>query len=403
MGLGWHDARRMVTGEIGRRAPAPPVEEARLADALGRVLAEEVLADRDQPPFDRSTRDGFAARAADLASPPTRLRIAGEVAAGAWFSGRVGSGECVEIMTGAPVPTGADAVLMVEHATRDGDSIVVGRAVAAGENIVPAGSEIRRGEPALRRGTRLDPAGLALAASLGCSRPRVFARPRVAIVTTGDELVEIGEAPAPAQIRNSNAVSLAAQVAHAGGLQVPAPIARDDRAALRAAFERALDGADLLLATGGVSMGKHDHVEGALADLGAEVVFDGVDIRPGKPVVFGRVRGRPFFGLPGNPLSTMVTFELFARPAVELLGGAGPPPLRFLVARLATDFRHRPIPLTLFLPAALDGEGAGVTVRPLPSRGSGDLASMARADVLMVVPPGTAEIVAGAFVSMMPK
>jgi molybdopterin molybdotransferase len=408
MTLALLDARAAVLRDLLADARSPRVEGVLLDQAVGRVLAAPLVADRDQPPFDRVTRDGFAVRAVDVAgaseATPVELGVDGEVPAGAELAGRVEAGRCVEIMTGAPLPAGADAVVMVEHTERPSPGAVrVRRAVAAGENVVPRGSELGQGAVALPAGARLDPAAVALAASLGCAEPQVRARPRVAIVSTGDELVEVAETPRPSQIRNSNRHSLTAQVARAGGAPLPAPIARDDPGALRAVLERALEGADLLLLSGGVSMGKHDYVEQVLADLGARVVFDSVDIRPGRPLVFGQVRGRPFFGLPGNPLSTMVTFELFVRPALAVLGGADAPPLHLMRAPLARPFRQRAVPLTVFVPARLETDGLATTVHALPSQGSGDLAAMARADVLMVIEPGTAEIAAGALVALLPK
>jgi molybdopterin molybdotransferase len=419
MSLPLSQARAAVVNEvaaaIGRAGPRPS-EAVALEQAAGRVLAAPVHADRDQPPFDRSTRDGFAVRSADVAgaaAAPVALRLLGEVAAGASFGGQVVPGACVEIMTGAPLPAGADAVVMVEHSERPGpDAVLIRRPVRAGENFVPRGAELRAGAAAFPAGRPLDPAALALLASLGCARPRVFARPRVAVVATGDELVGLGEAPSPTQIRDSNRYSLAAQIARAGGEPVVMPTVGDDLGAITARLGEAVAAADLLLVSGGVSMGKYDHVEAALAALGARVVFDGVDIRPGRPLVFGFVGdgpgAKPFFGLPGNPLSTMVTFELFARPAVELLGGHGEAaPLRLLAARLAAAYAQRKLPLTALVPAALaaadGGEAACLQVRPLPSQGSGDLAAMAAADALMVIEPGTTELPAGAWVPVLPK
>jgi molybdopterin molybdotransferase len=405
-------------------------EQVSLGDAAGRVLAADVLADRDQPPFDRSTRDGFAVRAADVAgaSPerPAAVRRVGEVAAGSAFSGRVEGGACVEIMTGAPLPPGTDAVVMVEHTERAGEDIQVRRSVVAGENIVPRGSELRAGALACAAGATLDPATVGLLASLGVARPQVVARPRVAVLATGDELVPVESTPAAAQIRDSNRHTLAAQIARAGGLPLPQPIVRDDPGAIRSALAQAIAGADLLLVSGGVSMGKYDFVEGALAELGARVVFDGVDIRPGKPLVFGTigaqrdgqgqedVRRIPFFGLPGNPLSTLVTFELFVRPAIGLLlGRAESPALATTGARLAVDYAQRKLPLTVFVPAAFvplpsDDPAAPATVplcavKPVPSQGSGDLRSMAAADALMIVEPGTTDLPAGSLVAVLPK
>ena len=360
-------------------------------------------------------------RAADVAgaSPerPAAVRRVGEVAAGAAFSGRVDGGSCVEIMTGAPLPPGTDAVVMVEHTSRAGDEIQVRRPVVAGENIVPRGSELGAGALACAAGASLDPATIGLLASLGAARPQVVARPRVAVLATGDELVSVEVIPAPSQIRDSNRHTLAAQIVRAGGQPLPQPIVHDDPAAIQTALAQAVAEADLLLVSGGVSMGKYDFVEGALAQLGARVVFDGVDIRPGKPLVFGVIgtggsEGRriPFFGLPGNPLSTLVTFELFVRPAIGLLlGRAEAPALATTGARLAVDYAQRKLPLTVFVPAAFvtsDDPAVMVplvAVQPVPSQGSGDLKSMAAADALMIVEPGTTALPAGSMVAVLPK
>lgn len=408
MPLSLLEARAAVLAELDA-CRAPAVEVVPLDEALGRVLAADVRADRDQPPFPRVTRDGFAVRAADVAGAsaqgPVALAVIGELPPGRAFPGQVGPRQCVEIMTGAALPEGADAVVMVEHTERpSAGTVAIKRAVASAENVVARGSELGAGAVALAARRRLDASALGLLASLGCTRPSVFARTRVAIVATGDELVELAEAPAPMQIRNSNRHSLAAQVARAGGEPRPAPIARDDRQALRAVVDEALAGADLLLLSGGVSMGKYDFVEDVLESLGGRVVFDGVAIRPGKPLVFGRVRDVPFFGLPGNPLSTMVTFELFARPALERLAGADAAPLHFTQAPLAEDYQQRTVPLTVFVPARLESsEGSVTAVRPIPSQGSGDLAAMARADCLMVVAPGASALAAGTLVPLLPK
>jgi len=332
------------------------------------------------------------------------LQVIGEVPPGAPFTIPVGPRQCVEIMTGAALPDGADAVVMVEHTERpSAGTVAIRRSVAPAENVVARGSELGAGAIALSGRRRLDPSALALLASLGCARPRVFVRPRVAIIATGDELVRVDETPRPTQIRDSNRHSLAAQVLRAGGVPRPAPIGRDDRAALRAIVEQALADADLLLLSGGVSMGKYDFVEDVLAELGGRVVFDGVAIRPGRPLVFGRVRDVPFFGLPGNPLSTMVTFELFARPALDRLAGVGAAPLHFTQAPLAAHYTQRAVPLTVFVPAQLDMVDSVTAVRPLPSQGSGDLVSMARADCLMVVEPGATTLAAGSSVRLLPK
>jgi molybdopterin molybdotransferase len=399
--LSYQEARDQVVAEMGAAGARPEgtadAEEVALEAAAGRVLAEEVVADRDQPPFHRSTRDGFAVRASEV---PGALRVVGEAPAGSAFTGRVGAGECVEIMTGAPLPDGADAVVMVEHVTRAGDRVEVGRGVAPGENVVPAGSELAAGARAVARGTRLRAAEIALLASVGRARVRVGRLPRVAIVATGEEIVDVTATPGPFQIRNSNTYSLAAQVLAAGGAPLRLAPARDELGSLRAQLERAFAEGDLVLLSGGVSAGKYDLVEQVLAELGARFVWDSVDIRPGKPAVFGFARGVPFFGLPGNPVSTMVTFELFARPAVELAAGAKDVRLRLLHAPLAGDFSQRALALTVFAPATLD-EAGRVTV--IPTQGSGDIAAAVRADGFAVLAPGLTRVAAGTMVPFLPR
>jgi molybdopterin molybdotransferase len=376
--LTFEEARACVVANARRGVETEPVPTLR---AAGRVIAEGVAADRDYPPFARSARDGFAVRAEDL---PGELKIIGEVRAGQVFGGVVGAGEAVEIMTGAPMPAGADAVVMVEHAERAGDKVRIGQR-ASGDNFSPQGVEARAGAVVLEAGRRLGFAEIAMLAMVGRECVQVFRKPRVAILPTGDEIVEAGERPAPFQIRNSNAWSLAAQVERAGGVPEILPIARDNYESTRSMIERGLE-ADLLLLSGGVSAGKYDIVEKVLADLGAEFFFDRVKIQPGQPLVYGFIRegparGKQFFGLPGNPASTMVTFEVFARAAVELLGGGNDAPLPLLRARLTRPFRHKP-GLTRFLPARLSLDGA--TVAPEAWQGSGDVASLARANAFLV-------------------
>jgi molybdopterin molybdotransferase len=372
--LTFEEARECVLRNARR---ASGTESVCLADAAGRVLAETVAADRDYPPFPRSARDGYALRAADL---PRDLNIIGEVRAGEVFEGEVKPGEAVEIMTGAPLPAGADAVVMIEHTQRNGDRVAVERMLQPGDNFSPKGIEARAGQAVLEPGRRLGFAEIAMLAMVGRERIETFRKPTVAIVPTGDEIVEAGERPAEHQIRNSNAWSLAAQAARAGGLPRMLAIARDNYESTRASIEQGLE-ADLLLLSGGVSAGKYDIVEKVLADLGAEFFFDRIKIQPGQPLVFGTCRGKQFFGLPGNPASTMVTFEVFARAAVELLGGESEARLPLLRARLATTFRHKP-GLTRFLPALLSVDGA--TLTPLAWHGSGDVPTLARSNAFLV-------------------
>jgi molybdopterin molybdotransferase len=341
-------------------------------------LAEALVAERDYPAVARSVRDGYAVRALDL---PGDLEVIGEVRAGESFNGEIGAGQAVEIMTGAPVPQGADAVVMVEYVRHEGARVIVAQSAAPGQFINPQGCEARARQTLLQPGMRLDFTRIAMLAAAGKVRVPVYAAPRVAIVATGDEIVPVSETPRDFQIRNSNAFSLAAQVARAGGVPEILPVARDELAHTRDLIERGL-GADLLLLSGGVSAGKYDLVERVLEGLGAEFFFDRVLIQPGQPLVFGRARGRFFFGLPGNPSSTMVTFEIFARAALELLGGQNEVALHMPFARLAEEFHHKP-GLTRFLPAHLSADGAAVT--PVAWHGSSDVPALARANAFMVV------------------
>src|SRR5580700_7520636 len=387
--LVFEEARRVVVDHASQLAPAAD-ETLNLLHAAGRVLAEPIAADRDIPPFPRSTRDGYAVHAADLAKLPAKLKVIGEIKAGpSQAASTLNRGQAYSIMTGAPVPQKADAVVMVEYTSSQADSVEITKGVAPGENIVAQGAEAKSGALLLDRGARLNEAAIALAASVGRSRLQVFVRPRIAVLTTGDEIVDVDADIRSTQIRNSNTYSLAVQIQKAGGEPVLLPIAPDEPRRLRELIEEGLQ-SDLLIMTGGVSMGRYDLVEQVLADLQAEFFFAGAKIQPGKPVVFGRVSSRGgsqsvraesssepshkyFFGLPGNPLSTMVTFELFSRPILEALAGASARPRMFLHARLKSAIHIKP-GLTRFLPATLSGEFEKTQVELVPWQGSGDIA-----------------------------
>jgi len=377
--LSFQEARACVVEKVSAARVLPAAEEVALEDVAGRVLAEEICADRDYPAAARSIRDGYAVRSQDL---PGTLRVIGEVRAGEAFAGQVGPGQAVEIMTGAPVPAGTDAVVMVEDVEREGDSIRAG-ASAAGRWIHPRATEARRGERILEAGRRLGFAEVAMLATVGKARVLVCRRPRTAILPTGDEIVEVAGEPQEHQVRDANSRSLAAQVRRAGGLPEVLPVARDLRGPTRELIQRGL-GCDLLLVSGGVSAGRYDVVEEVLAGFGAEFYFDRVLIRPGQPTVFGCAQGVFFFGLPGNPVSTMVTFEIFARAALELLGGQSEAALPLVLARLTHEVRHPP-GLTRFLPARLSADGNGVT--PIPWQGSSDVFAVARANAWLVAEP----------------
>lgn len=420
-----------------------PSEEVLLMQGLGRVLAEPIRADRDFPPFPRATRDGFAVRADDLANGVTLLRVVGQVRAGDSYDLPLASGEAVEIMTGAAVPAGADAVVMVEYTEcksapvidrkeREGtqrrqepeqtnpdpgdvlglreaeqddpdeavaeEVVAIKRGVTTGENIVPAGAEAQAGQELLPGGVRLGPAQIALAAAAGKASVKVYRKPRVAILSTGDELVEVAEKPGPSQIRNSNSYSVAALVAECGGEPVQFPIAPDEEGKLTELIQEGLK-ADILLLSGGVSMGKFDLVEQALKSLGAKFFFTGALIQPGKPVVFGEVGAIPFFGLPGNPVSVMVTFELFARQMVEALSGAQPERLKSAKAKLRKELKTK-TGLTRFLPAKLEGGLEDPEVEGVPWQGSGDMLAAARANCYLVVPPDREKLAKGEMVTV---
>jgi molybdopterin molybdotransferase len=404
--LSFEDARRVVEAHAALLRPAG-TETVPLLDSASRALAEPVIADRDFPPFPRATRDGYALRAADLGSLPAKLKVVAEIKAGASpdsLALRVEPGKAASIMTGAPAPDGADAVVMVEYTSRTGDEVEVTRAVKTGENIVPPGAEARRGVPLLPVGTRIDHSAIAAAASVGKAKLQVYVKPRIAILATGDEIVGIDQAPGPTQIRNSNSYSLAAQVAAAGGAPVILPVAPDEPARLRELIEEGLR-ADLLLLSGGVSMGKYDLVERVLDQLKAEFLFTGAQIQPGRPIVFGKCavgvgRETCFFGLPGNPVSTMVTFELFARPVIEALAGMSLHKLIFTRARLKKDIKTK-TGLTRFLPGLLSGEFERAEVELAGWQGSGDIAATARANCYVVIPPDRERIEAGEWIAVM--
>jgi molybdopterin molybdotransferase len=421
--LTFEQARHAVEQQAATVVPRG-IETVDLLHASGRVLAESLSADRDIPPFPRATRDGYAVQASDVAALPVRLKVVGEIKAGALLNeipSQLFAGEAASIMTGAPAPRGADAVVMVEFTSRRGEQVEITRGVVAGENVVPRGAEAALGAQLVSAGSRLNEASIALAASVGRSRLQVYARPRVAVLTTGDEIVDVEAGPGPTQIRNSNSYSLAAQIQRAGGDPVMLPIAPDEPQRLRQLIEQGLQ-ADLLLLTGGVSMGRYDLVEQVLAELQAEFFFTGAKIQPGRPIVFGRVpdgaRGpgqtreseaahaagghKYFFGLPGNPVSTMVTFELFARAMVEALAGMAPGKLIFLHARLKSELRTK-TGLKRFLPALLSGEYENSEVELVRWQGSGDIAATARANCYIVVPEDRESIAAGEWIAVMPR
>jgi molybdopterin molybdotransferase len=422
--LTFEAARRLVEDHASQIS-SHETETLGLLHCAGRILATPIIADRDLPPFPRATRDGYAVRASDLTNLPAHLKISGEIKAGTQVSATLNPGEAYSIMTGAPVLAGADAVVMVEYTSRQNGFVEITKAVVPQENIVAQGAEAKHADLLVDAGTRLNESSIALAASVGKSNLRVFLRPRIAILTTGDEIVPIESEPGPAQIRNSNSYSLAVQVQQAGGDPVILPIAPDEPLRLCELIEEGLQ-FDLLIITGGVSMGRYDLVEQVLTGLQAEFFFTGAKIQPGKPVVFGRVTHgskshssvigklpsstvktppssyllRYFFGLPGNPVSTMVTFELFARPMIKAMAGMRPHPVAFVHARVKSEIRIRP-GLTRFLPAILSGQYADSYVELVSWQGSGDIAARARSNCYLVIPPDREQIAPGEWIAVM--
>ncbi len=366
-----------------------PNEEVALSAGLGRVLAEEVRAPFDVPPFDSSAMDGYAV----VAGPEAELEVRGESRAGHPSQQVARVGVAVAISTGAPIPEGADAVVPVERTDPAGDGLVRVGAAEPGANVRRAGEDLPRGHPALVPGTELGPAELGVLASLGRDRAVCARRPRVALLVTGDELAEPGEALEPGRIYSSNSSALAAQAARAGAEVVLRARVADDREATETALAAGLESADVVLVSGGVSVGPHDHVKPALRELGVQERFWRVALKPGKPTWFG-TRGQALvFGLPGNPVSAMVCFQLFVRPALRALQGADPDAPR-ITARLGEPWKANP-GRTEAVRCRLRTDRDGLVAEPTGDQGSHRLSSMLGADGLALVPPAEGELAAG--------
>ena len=399
--LEFDEARRIVVAAVQSLTRARNIESVDLAQAHGRVLAEVVRADRDYPALRRSLRDGFAVQSSDV---PGTLRVRGEVRAGEPEQDLLQPGEALEIMTGAPVPADADAVVMVEHVQRingsNGEALVKIDGTAEPDQFVnEQGAEAKRETVLIPAGTKLDASHIATLAMTGHAAVRVEARPRVAILATGDEIVEIEDQPKPHQVRNSNSYMLASLVRTTGGEPTILPVARDTRQALRPLLERGLEH-DMLIVTGGVSAGKYDLVKPELRDIGVSFEFERVRVQPGQPTAFGTHASKPVFGLPGNPGSTLVTFQLFARAAIEILAGVETPILPLLSAQFEAPFRHK-LGLTRFLPARLTDDGQRLT--HIPWQGSSDIPALARANVFLVADHDRETWDVGDSIRVMPK
>ena len=373
-------------------------EQVPLAAARGRVLATSIQAPRDVPPFRNSAMDGYAVRSADLTSASAGaavvLRVLETIGAGSVATQPVGAGTAIRIMTGAPVPDGADAVVRVEDTAETDGGVEIRVAPKPGANVREAGEDLRSGETVLEPGRLLRPADIGVLASLGLSMLRVARRPRVAILSTGDELVDIGEPLGPGQIVNSNAYTLAAAVEEAGGEPIHLGIVRDRPELIRAAFADAMS-ADMALSTGGVSVGSFDYVRTILVDLGYQERFWKVAQKPGKPLTFGLCGRTPVFGLPGNPVSSLVCFYLYALPALRTMMGLERVHMASAAATLVEPLRKAP-GLTEFVRCSLQGPPEAYEARSTGTQSSGALRSLSLGDALIVGPPETAQLEAGA-------
>src|ERR1043165_4430123 len=371
---------------ISEQATPLPAERVELSAALGRVLAEEIIADTDLPPFDRAQMDGYAVRAADLSNVPARLRIVGEAAAGRGWRSTVNEGEAVRIMTGAPVPSGADSVQKVEVTSEAGGVVIVNEATRPGQFIVPRASEINNGERVLRAGEEINAAQMAVLASFGYAEVLVSSRPRVAVLAPGPELVKVNEQPGTDQIRDSNTYSLSAYAQLAGAIVESLPLAGDDPEILQRGIADAALRSDVLVLSGGVSMGVYDFTKTALMALDAKIFFDRVRLRPGKPTVFARLGHTLVFGLPGNPVSVSVTFNLFARTALRAMQGCKMSSMKEEFAVLKHDVKGTSERAS-YLPAQLEADEEGrLLAAPLKWGGSSDFVAFAQATALIIVP-----------------
>jgi molybdopterin molybdotransferase len=375
----------LSTAKSKDRSDWMPAESVPLIECISRILREDVFADSDSPPFDKAIRDGFAVRFEDVTEIPATLSVIGESRAGFASNVHVQKGQCCEIMTGAPLPAGANAVVMVEHTERLSQSSVrICKSVRENEGLLRLGAECRKGDRLIAAGRRIGLADVGLLASAGKSAVLVSRKPRVAIIATGDELVDVQQVPGPSQIRNSNSYTIHGQVLEAGASPHDLGIARDDLEDLRAKIRLGLEH-DILLVSGGVSMGKYDLVESVFADFGVEVLFDKIAMKPGKPTVFGYCGNTYVFGLPGNPLSTIVAFHMFVRPLILFLLKSENTAPKILEAKLEAPAKCDPQRASL-LPALVRFDDGRYRIRTAPWKGSSDLVGLSRANALIVIP-----------------
>ncbi len=394
--LALEDAQRIVLENAAPR----PTSRVDVLQALGGNLAEDIRADRDQPEFDRSAMDGYAVHSEDLETAPATLALLrGVIAAGCWPELRLDRGHAARIMTGAPLPQGADAVQMIEETQVEDGGVRFYKGVEKWEHVRRRGEDLREGEVAVAAGTRITPAVMGVLASFGCATVSVYDPPVVGVMTTGSELVEYNEVPGPGQIRNSNSLALLSLLYRhgiEGGYIGKIP---DEIEQIVEALGRGIESADLLLVTGGASEGDFDLVSAALARIGATVFFHKVAIKPGKPVSFARMGGKAIFSLPGNPVSAVVAFHLLVDPYIRKITGSADPLPRVYRGRLARPFRKGG-PRRHFVPAVCRNAPMGLEAEPLEFRGSGDMVAFAKANCMIVVAEGDVALETGADVEI---
>ena len=385
---------------IHRKVTALPGESVPLERAQSRVLAEKVVADIDLPPFDRARMDGYAVRSPDVSTAPVALHLIGEIPAGATFHGALGPGQAVKIFTGAPMPAGADAVQKIEVTEASSETVTIRESVVRGQFVTPRASEVAAGQIIAEPGREIGAPEMAVLASFGYSNIKVGQRPRVAVLSTGSELVPVSQRPEGAEIRNSNSYTIGAYARRDGAEADVRGIVKDTPEATHEALVAAARHHHIVITTGGVSMGDYDLVKAALSGMGAEVFFDKVSIRPGKPTVFARLGETYFFGLPGNPVSTSVTYNVFVRTAIrKMLGDSGPYPsiVRAFTSHSIKDASSR----RSFLPARFYVDAGRAMVEPLKWGGSSDLVAFMGANALIIVPEATHAVGEGEMVDAM--
>jgi molybdopterin molybdotransferase len=378
------------------------VEKIPIGEALGRTLAEDIVAKRNNPPLDNSAMDGYALIAGDIQSAtpenPVPLKVTEEIAAGYQSDATLQPGQAFRIMTGAPIPKGADAVLMQEDTDRDGDTVLVKDKADVGENIRLAGEDVRSGAVVIPKGTAITPAQIGMMAVVGRSQIYVSQRPRVAILSTGDEIMDLDDELAGPCIYNSNGYMLSAQIKSAGGIPVYLGIAKDTEEDLMEKFNWALE-CDLVVSSGGVSVGDYDLVKASLKKMGQDMLFWKVAMKPGKPLAFGKIGDTPIFGLPGNPVSSFVSFEQFVRPSIRKVLGFSRLTAKVVKAKLTRDI-HKKAGRLHFLTSVVSWNNGECTVTPAQEQGSGILMSTVKANGLLIFPLEDSEIKAGTEVSV---